>query len=88
MFRGGPSRSDFAGKGRLAGRLCGGRPGPSGRRPNWAAGCKAEFWYWGFAAGMVVFALTLNFKLFFAITAASILLVLAIVLDSQKRQTP
>jgi len=43
------------------------------RRSNWTAGCKAEFWYWGFAAGMIAFALTLNFKLFFAITAASIL---------------
>ncbi|HET6840878.1 MAG TPA: isoprenylcysteine carboxylmethyltransferase family protein [Candidatus Angelobacter sp.] len=49
------------------------RLGSSGRKPSWAAGFKAEFWYWGFAAGMIAFALTLNFKLFFAITAASIL---------------
>jgi protein-S-isoprenylcysteine O-methyltransferase Ste14 len=61
------------------------RLGPSGRRSNWAAGFKAEFWYWGFAAEMIAFALTLNFKLFFAITAASILVVLAIVLDFSKK---
>jgi protein-S-isoprenylcysteine O-methyltransferase Ste14 len=35
---------------------------PAGQgRANWAAGFKAESWYWGFAAALVVFAITLKF---------------------------
>jgi protein-S-isoprenylcysteine O-methyltransferase Ste14 len=44
----------------------------AGRQANWTAGIKAEFWYWGFAAALVAFAITLNFQLFFVILAASI----------------
>lgn len=44
----------------------------AGRRPNWAAGFKAESWYWGFAIAVAVFAVTLSVKLFFVILAASI----------------
>jgi protein-S-isoprenylcysteine O-methyltransferase Ste14 len=38
------------------------------------AGLKAESWYWGFAAALVVFAITLKLKLFFVILGASIVL--------------
>jgi protein-S-isoprenylcysteine O-methyltransferase Ste14 len=44
----------------------------SGRAANWAEGFKAEFWYWGFAASLVVFAITLDRKLFFIILGASL----------------
>ena len=46
----------------------------AGRHARWAAGFKAESWYWGFAAALVVFAITLKLTLFFAILAASIAL--------------
>jgi protein-S-isoprenylcysteine O-methyltransferase Ste14 len=46
----------------------------AGRAPRWAAGFKAECWYWGFAAALVVFAITLKLKLFFAILTASVAL--------------
>jgi len=49
----------------------------SNRQPQWSAGFKAESWYWGFAAAVVAFALTLKLVLFFVIFAASILLLLA-----------
>ena len=47
---------------------------PSGRHPKWADGLKAEFWYWGIAASVAAFAVTLSFRAFFVILAASILL--------------
>ncbi|MBV9083840.1 MAG: isoprenylcysteine carboxylmethyltransferase family protein, partial [Acidobacteriaceae bacterium] len=46
----------------------------SGRRANWAAGFKAESWYWGFPAALVAFAITLKVVLFFGILAATIAL--------------
>jgi protein-S-isoprenylcysteine O-methyltransferase Ste14 len=46
----------------------------AGRQARWAAGFKAESWYWGFAAAIVVFAITLKIKLFFVILGASVLL--------------
>ena len=46
----------------------------AGRAGNWSDGFKAEFWYWGFAFGLTVFAITLKISLFIAITTASILL--------------
>jgi protein-S-isoprenylcysteine O-methyltransferase Ste14 len=46
----------------------------AGRESQWAGGFKAESWYWGFAAAVVAFAITLNLKLFFAILGASIAL--------------
>ena len=46
----------------------------AGRQARWADGFKAESWYWGFAAALVVFAITLKLTLFFAILAASLVL--------------
>jgi protein-S-isoprenylcysteine O-methyltransferase Ste14 len=46
---------------------------PAGQgRANWAAGFKAESWYWGFAAALVVFAITLKTNLFFIIVGLSL----------------
>jgi protein-S-isoprenylcysteine O-methyltransferase Ste14 len=44
----------------------------SGRKPQWGDGLRAELWYWGFAAGLIAFAVTLNLPVFFVILAASI----------------
>lgn len=46
----------------------------SGRAPEWKAGFKAEAWYWGFALGLLGFAVTLNLGVFFGVIAASIAL--------------
>jgi protein-S-isoprenylcysteine O-methyltransferase Ste14 len=46
----------------------------AGRQARWADGFKAESWYWGFAAALVAFAITLKLTLFFAIGAASLVL--------------
>jgi protein-S-isoprenylcysteine O-methyltransferase Ste14 len=46
----------------------------SGRQAKWAEGFKAESWYWGLAAALVAFAITLSVKLFFVILAASLAL--------------
>jgi protein-S-isoprenylcysteine O-methyltransferase Ste14 len=46
----------------------------AGRQARWADGFKAEAWYWGFAAALVVFAMTLRLTLFFVILALSLLL--------------
>ncbi len=46
----------------------------TGRQARWTAGFKAESWYWGFAAAVVAFAITLNVKLFFVILGASLVL--------------
>jgi protein-S-isoprenylcysteine O-methyltransferase Ste14 len=45
---------------------------PGQGRANWAAGFKAESWYWGFAAALVVFAITLKTSLFFVLIALSL----------------
>jgi protein-S-isoprenylcysteine O-methyltransferase Ste14 len=50
------------------------RTAAAGRRPNWGAGFKAECWYWGIAASVAAFAVTLNFTLFLIILGASIAL--------------
>jgi protein-S-isoprenylcysteine O-methyltransferase Ste14 len=57
----------------------------SGRPAKWGAGFKAEAWYWGFAAGEVVFAITLKLKFFFVILAASVLLFWVSSFLSQKK---
>lgn len=44
----------------------------SGSRPQWGAGFKAEGWYWGFALGLLAFAVTLNLGVFFLVITASI----------------
>jgi protein-S-isoprenylcysteine O-methyltransferase Ste14 len=46
----------------------------AGRRPDWAAGFRAESWYWGFAAAIAAFSITLSVKLFFGILSASLAL--------------
>ena len=48
------------------------RAGSAGGRANWAGGFKAEFWYWGLALALVVFAITLRTLLFFLILGASL----------------
>jgi len=47
------------------------------RQARWGAGFKAEFWYWGFAAAVVAFAITLKLMLFFVILGASVVLLWA-----------
>jgi protein-S-isoprenylcysteine O-methyltransferase Ste14 len=44
------------------------------RQAKWSAGFIAEFWYWGIAAAVTAFAITLNTTLFFVILGASIAL--------------
>ena len=46
----------------------------AGLHARWTEGFKAESWYWGFAAALVTFAITLKLTLFFAILAASLVL--------------
>jgi hypothetical protein len=46
----------------------------AGRQARWADGFKAESWYWGFAAALVAFAVTLRLTLFFTILTASLAL--------------
>ena len=46
----------------------------AGRKARWIDGFKAEFWCWGFAAGVAAFAITLNSTAFLAILTASIAL--------------
>ena len=46
----------------------------AGRQSSWSEGFKAESWYWGFAAGVAAFAVTLSVKLFFGILGTSLVL--------------
>jgi len=46
----------------------------AGRQAKWAEGFKAESWYWGFAAALIAFSITLKLKLFSAILGASLVL--------------
>jgi len=46
----------------------------AGRQAKWADGFKAESWYWGFAAALVAFVITLKLWLFFVILGASLIL--------------
>jgi protein-S-isoprenylcysteine O-methyltransferase Ste14 len=57
----------------------------AGRQPQWTAGFMAESWYWGFAAALVVFAMTLKMALFFVILGASIVLLWLSSLVLQKK---
>jgi protein-S-isoprenylcysteine O-methyltransferase Ste14 len=46
---------------------------PSGQgQASWVHGLKAESWYWGFAAALVAFTITLKVSLFFWILGASL----------------
>jgi protein-S-isoprenylcysteine O-methyltransferase Ste14 len=60
----------------------------SGRSAKWAEGFWVESWYWGFAAALVAFALTLKLLLFFAILAASLLLFWFLSTILKKKQEP
>jgi protein-S-isoprenylcysteine O-methyltransferase Ste14 len=62
----------------------------AGRQARWADGFKAESWYWGFAAALVAFAITLKLTLFFAILTASLVLfwVSTEALQKKKSNTP
>src|SRR5262249_13837790 len=46
----------------------------AGSRPRWAEGFAAESYYWGFAAAVGAFAITLKIKLFFVILGISLVL--------------
>jgi protein-S-isoprenylcysteine O-methyltransferase Ste14 len=47
---------------------------PAGHKRNWVHGFEAESWYWGFAAALLTFAVTLNVTFFFLILGVSLLL--------------
>jgi protein-S-isoprenylcysteine O-methyltransferase Ste14 len=57
----------------------------AGRQARWREGFKAESWYWGFAAALVSFAITLKVTLFFVILAASLVLFWVYSVVRQKR---
>jgi protein-S-isoprenylcysteine O-methyltransferase Ste14 len=61
------------------------RVASSSRQARWGTGFKAESWFWGFPVAVMVFAITLNIKLFFLILAASIGLLWASSLALQKK---
>jgi len=44
----------------------------AGRNPDWAGGFQAEFWCWGFALSVAVFAITLSVVAFYAILGISL----------------
>jgi protein-S-isoprenylcysteine O-methyltransferase Ste14 len=48
------------------------RTASAGRRANWTAGFKAEFWCWGFAIAVASFAITLSTPAFFVILGVSV----------------
>jgi len=48
------------------------RVASSGRQAKWSEGFKAESWYWGIAAALTAYAITLQLKLFFVILATSL----------------
>ena len=46
----------------------------AGGAARWSDGFRAESWYWGFAAAVGAFAITLTLPVFFGILAASLVL--------------
>jgi protein-S-isoprenylcysteine O-methyltransferase Ste14 len=44
----------------------------AGQRPNWAAGFKAELWYWGFPAAVLAFAISFDLRVFYAVLVLSL----------------
>jgi len=50
------------------------RVASAGGQARWMEGIKAESWYWGFAAALIAYSITLTFKLFFVILVASLIL--------------
>jgi protein-S-isoprenylcysteine O-methyltransferase Ste14 len=47
------------------------RVAAAGRQPDWIGGLKAESWYWGLAAALLAFAITLKVALFCVICVIS-----------------
>jgi Phospholipid methyltransferase len=64
------------------------RTASAGRLASWGAGFRAESWYWGFPAGVLAFAITLNIKLFFLFLTASIALLWISSLPFRKKSNP
>jgi protein-S-isoprenylcysteine O-methyltransferase Ste14 len=66
------------------------RVASSGRLADWRAGFKAEAWFWGIAAGVAAFAVTLKPAFFFGILAASIALfwVSSMLFEKKSRSQP
>jgi protein-S-isoprenylcysteine O-methyltransferase Ste14 len=50
------------------------RVASAGRQARWIEGIKAESWYWGFAAALIAYAITLKLTLFFVILMVSLVL--------------
>jgi protein-S-isoprenylcysteine O-methyltransferase Ste14 len=61
------------------------RTASAGRKANWTAGFKSEFWCWGFAIGVAAFAITLNTTAFVSILTASVVLLWLSTLVIQKK---
>jgi protein-S-isoprenylcysteine O-methyltransferase Ste14 len=59
----------------------------AGRRAKWGDGFKAESWYWGFAAAVTAFAITLNMAVFFVILGASLALLWGLSLTWRRGDT-
>ncbi len=57
----------------------------TGRQADWIAGFKAEFWYWGSAVAVAVYAVTLNATAFLLILGASVALLWLCTLVIQKK---
>ena len=56
-----------------------------GRQAKWVDGFKAQSWYWGFAAALVAFVITLKLWLFFAILGASLIILWVASLGLRKK---
>ncbi len=61
------------------------RTASTGRQADWIAGFKAEFWYWGSAMAVAVYAATLNATAFLVILGASVALLWLCTLVIQKK---
>jgi protein-S-isoprenylcysteine O-methyltransferase Ste14 len=64
---------------------------PAGSKPNWAVGFLEHFWVWGFAAAVVLFALTFNPAVLQWVPLASFVVwgsIFAVRVRSYKKQTP
>jgi protein-S-isoprenylcysteine O-methyltransferase Ste14 len=63
----------------------------SGQKPHWKQAFVGELFMWGFFAGVAVFAITLNIKLFWIILAASVVAYIAtsyLIARRKKTETP
>jgi hypothetical protein len=44
----------------------------AGQKPDWAAGFKAELWYWGFPAAVLAFAITRDLRVLYSVLALGV----------------